>query len=64
MYLKGKEYFDILSPDKEEVSEYPDGQDQMVIVERQGTVCEHHSCIRASIHDMGQQNVHQTGCKF
>jgi len=38
MYLQGKEYFDIRSPDKEEISECPYGNDNMVCVERQGTV--------------------------
>ena len=39
MYLKGKEYFDVQSPDKEEVlKQYPDEQDQIVCVDRQGTV--------------------------
>jgi hypothetical protein len=37
-YLQGKEYFDIDSPDKEEISESPYGTDNMVCVERQGTV--------------------------
>ncbi len=37
-HLSGLNSFDIHSPDKEEVSEYPGGQDQMVFVERQGTV--------------------------
>lgn len=38
MYLQGKEYFDIRFPDKEEISECPYGNDNMVCVERQGTV--------------------------